>query len=197
MAVYSNYSFLINEYLPVTILSSVVSCKVQGCENNGNNDGSSVASELSPNSDNNGSHAITTPQLLSHQHQSPQPAVQTILGNHKPAQLYHGGRKLSTRNTQHTFLQQLSELKILCLNGRSILPKFDELVLMVQARQPVIVSVVESWLDWDVDNSEINISGYQIFRADRSHHGGEVLVYIKNHLTGHVIQNCYPDLELL
>ena len=70
------------------------------------------------------------------------------------------------------------------MNGRSIFPKFDELVLMVQARQPVIVSVVESWLDWDVDNSEINISGYQIFCADRSHHGGGVLVYIKNHLTG-------------
>jgi len=59
--------------------------------NNGNNDGSSVAPELSPNSDNNeststtnvnnGSHAITTPQLLSHQHQSPQPTAQTFLGN--------------------------------------------------------------------------------------------------------------------
>jgi len=92
---------------------------------------------------------------------------------------------------------KLSELKIVYLNARSILPKFDELVLMVQAREPDIVSIVESWLDWDVEDSEINISGYQIFRADRSRHGGGVLVYIKNHLSGHVIQNCYPDLELL
>ena len=90
-----------------------------------------------------------------------------------------------------------TELKIVYLNARSILPKFDELVLMVQARQPDIVSIVESWLDQDVDDSEINISGYQIFRADRSRHGGGVLVYIKSHLTGHAIQNHYRDLELL
>jgi len=55
---------------------------------------------------------------------------------------------------------KLSELKIVYLNAHSILPKFDELVLMVQAREPDIVSIVESWLDRDVDDSEINISGY-------------------------------------
>jgi len=51
------------------------------------NDGSCVAPELSPSSDNNectlttrvnnGSHEIITPQLLSHQLQSPQSAAQT------------------------------------------------------------------------------------------------------------------------
>ena len=92
---------------------------------------------------------------------------------------------------------KLSELKIVYLNGRSILIKWGELVLMVQAKQPDIVSIVESWLDWDVDDSEINISGCQIFRADRNCLGGGVLVYIKNHLTGHLFQNHYPNLELL
>jgi len=83
--------------------------------------------------------------------------------------------KYATHNIR-SCSNRLSELKIIYLNARSILLK---LVLMVH------------------DDSEINISGYQIFRADRSRHGGGVLVYIKNHLTGHAIQNCYPDLELL
>ena len=90
-----------------------------------------------------------------------------------------------------------TELKIVYLNARSILPKFDELVLMVQARQPDIVSIVESWLDQDVDDSEINISGYQIFRADRSRHGGGVLVYIKSHLTGHAIPEAASPVRLV
>ena len=43
-----------------------------------------------------------------------------------------------------------------------------------------MICLVETWLDANMDDSEIAIQGYSIIRLDRNRHGGGVLFYINN-----------------
>ena len=70
-------------------------------------------------------------------------------------------------------------LSILYFNARSLVPKLDELSAVIEAHNPDIVSIVESWLCADISDSELHIPGYQIFRKDRHRHGGGVLCISK------------------
>ncbi len=70
-------------------------------------------------------------------------------------------------------------ISILYFNARSLVPKLDELSAVIEAHNPDVVSIVESWLCADIPDSELYIPGYQIFRKDRHRHGGGVLLYIK------------------
>lgn len=45
---------------------------------------------------------------------------------------------------------------------------------------PSFVSVVESWLGSEIDDSEVSIQGYNIVRLDRSRHGGGIVMYVHN-----------------
>ena len=42
-------------------------------------------------------------------------------------------------------------------NARSVVPKFDELCLLVELHNPDIISIVESWLCADIPDDEICI----------------------------------------
>ena len=53
-------------------------------------------------------------------------------------------------------------LIILYFNARSILPKLDELSALCKANSYDVVCVVESWLDSEISDSEVNISGYSV-----------------------------------
>ena len=68
---------------------------------------------------------------------------------------------------------------ILYYNARSILPKHDELCLVVEVNNPDIVCIVESWLGHDVRDQEIAIPNYNIFRLDRNRHGGGILIILR------------------
>ena len=74
-------------------------------------------------------------------------------------------------------------LKILFFNVRSLLPKIDNLRILISVFSPDIVCLVETWLDADISDSEIAIQGYSITRLDRNRHGGGVLFYINNLFT--------------
>ena len=52
-----------------------------------------------------------------------------------------------------------------------------------------------TWLDPSVDNSEINLPGYSLFRSDRNRCGGGVVVYCANHLPCSVL-SCGPSLSV-
>ena len=60
----------------------------------------------------------------------------------------------------------------------------DELRALVQATNPTIVCITESWLTPDIDNDIIQMNGYYSFRNDRQDNpndtrkGGGVLVYV-------------------
>ena len=71
-------------------------------------------------------------------------------------------------------------MRVLYYNARSLLPKIDDLLLSVEALNPHIVCVVESWLSDEIDDNEINIPGFQLFRSNRNRHGGGVLMYVSS-----------------
>ena len=73
-----------------------------------------------------------------------------------------------------------NNLSIVYFNARSLIPKLDELCAIVEAHNPDVVSIVESWLCADIPDNEISIPGYHAFRKDRHRHGGGVLLYIKD-----------------
>ena len=52
--------------------------------------------------------------------------------------------------------------------------------LVVSLYHPHIICIVESWLCKDIFDSELLITGYQLFRFDRNRHGGGVLMYVDN-----------------
>ena len=51
-------------------------------------------------------------------------------------------------------------------------------VLLSEAKRPMILGVSETWLDENVLDGEISISGYSQLRRDRGNRGGGVLVYV-------------------
>ena len=73
-----------------------------------------------------------------------------------------------------------NNLHILYYNARSLLPKFDDLMLSVINLHPHIICIVETWLSSDIIDHEIYIPGFQLYRYDRNRHGGGVLVYVSN-----------------
>uniref|UniRef100_A0A0X3PRH0 Endonuclease/exonuclease/phosphatase domain-containing protein n=1 Tax=Schistocephalus solidus TaxID=70667 RepID=A0A0X3PRH0_SCHSO len=69
-------------------------------------------------------------------------------------------------------------------NAQSILSKLDELKIHICDLSPDIISVTETWLSQHVDDREVNMAGYQLFRKDRKERkGGGVLTYVKSEIT--------------
>ena len=77
-----------------------------------------------------------------------------------------------------------SELICVYFNAQSIMNKLDDLHVMVSSLQPDIIGISESWTNSNVLDSELSISGYDIFRCDRpnSRRGGGVLLYVRSEL---------------
>ena len=85
-------------------------------------------------------------------------------------------------NLDHCSHLNAGTLSILYFNARSLIPKFDELCLLVEIHQPDIVCIVETWLDHNISDNEIHIPGFQLYRLDRNCHGGGVLMYAQHNL---------------
>ena len=66
------------------------------------------------------------------------------------------------------------------VNARSILPKMSELRIMAKEYKAADIAISETWLDYSVINSEIQIECYSILHNDRDRHGGGVCTYIIN-----------------
>jgi len=97
--------------------------------------------------------------------------------------------------SSHPGIQATNNLKIQYYNARSLLPKFDELLISVDTQQPDIICITESWLCSDIEDSEIMIPGYQILRHDRNRHGGGVLMYVSHRFIVKQLPS-HPSLEL-
>ena len=56
---------------------------------------------------------------------------------------------------------------------------------------------MESWLSDEINDNEIFIPGFQIFRNDRNRHGGGVLIYVSLMFFASVVFPPPPVLEIL
>jgi len=83
-----------------------------------------------------------------------------------------------------------SSLKAFYVNTRSVvnIDKRTELELYVDKEKPDIIGITESWAKESIQDSELELEGYVMFRKDRDtqgerEHGGGVLLYIKDTIT--------------
>lgn len=88
---------------------------------------------------------------------------------------------INGENQASTFSGQL---KFLYCNARSLNNKFDFLAATAELYDPHFIGVSESWLQEHIDNAEITLRGYELFRNDRQNgqRGGGVLLYVKSEL---------------
>ena len=99
----------------------------------------------------------------------------------------------------------MSNLKLFYTNCESILNKLDEVKIAVGLYDPDIICICETHLNKHIDNNEISIKGYVVFRGDRNFKiklaaadgecdpdpsgcGGS-LIYVKGCLKAEVIPN--------
>lgn len=82
-----------------------------------------------------------------------------------------------------------SDLKCLHINVHSIFPKIHEIARLVQSNNIDCISINETFLDHSINDCEIAIDSYSIFRHDRNRHGGGVLLYIKQCLSPSLIES--------
>ena len=72
-----------------------------------------------------------------------------------------------------------AQLSCACLNARSVLPKRFDIFAFICAFHIDILAVTETFLDDTISDGEICPGHYQMFRRDRSRHGGGVLIMIR------------------
>ena len=71
-------------------------------------------------------------------------------------------------------------LKIVHINIRSLAPKIDLLRTWVALYKPHVVSLSETWLHNNINNNDIAIDNYILFRSDRPSRAGGVATYVTN-----------------
>ncbi len=76
-----------------------------------------------------------------------------------------------------------SNLTFMYTNAQSLVSKLDELRITVCDLLPDVISITETWLSEQIDNRELALPGFQLFRKDRDNRkGGGVATYVKNGL---------------
>ena len=76
-----------------------------------------------------------------------------------------------------------TNLLVVHMNIRSLLPHLDELKITVGKLKPDILVISESWLDNTIHDNEISIDGYHSTRHDRDRRGGGTIIYTRDHLS--------------
>nr|CAI5853738.1 unnamed protein product [Callosobruchus analis] len=76
-------------------------------------------------------------------------------------------------------------------------PVRDIIVRLQSEEDVLIVAVSETWLQGEIQDSEIHIDGYTVIRQDRSGRGGGVAIYIKQNLKYLVINLDVRNFEIL
>ena len=79
------------------------------------------------------------------------------------------------------------QLDIVYFNARSIKNKMDEFKIFVYQNKPDIIGIVETWLNEDQLDSELEINDYKFLRKDRKNEfksqGGGIIIYYKSELS--------------
>lgn len=67
------------------------------------------------------------------------------------------------------------------MNIRSLLPKIDLIRVWITQYKPDILTFSETWLHSKINDNEIKLDNYMLYRADRGTRGGGVAIYIFSH----------------
>ena len=108
-----------------------------------------------------------------------------------------GGESVTSQNQNleglsSQYQHQTPQLTVLHYNARSILPRLDEL------QKPDLLCIVETWLCEDINDSELLLPGYQLYRLDCNRHGGGIMIYVCSSLSCKVLLRGSPfNLEFL
>ena len=62
------------------------------------------------------------------------------------------------------------------VNASSLLPKLDEIGHLASTSKAAVIAVSETWLDTSIQDCEVGLTGYYIYRRDRDRHGGVCLL---------------------
>ena len=87
---------------------------------------------------------------------------------------------VSTARNVKAALGSHTSLQCMMLNARSIVSKRLDLFAILEAEQPDVLAVTETFLSAEILDSEITSGDYNIFRVDRNRRGGGVMVYVKS-----------------
>ena len=82
-------------------------------------------------------------------------------------------------------------LHFMHININSLLPKIDEIRNIALKTKAAVIGISESKLDYSVNDSEINISGYNVLRYDRNRSGGGVACYIREDLCFNIQESSF------
>jgi hypothetical protein len=63
-----------------------------------------------------------------------------------------------------------------------LLPKLDQVELLLQSTNAAALAVSETWLDDSVTDEEVTVPGYSVVRKDRNREGGGVCLYIRDNI---------------
>ena len=77
---------------------------------------------------------------------------------------------------------RLKGLKLVSLNIASLLRHLDELRIFVEEEKPHIIGINETRLDNMVNDSDLEIDGYEVMRWYRDRNGGGVALYVHKSL---------------
>ena len=69
----------------------------------------------------------------------------------------------------------------------TLLHKMDNFNVWVHSSNPDVLVITETWLRKRVLNTEVNLSGYNLFQQDRSSKGGGVAIFTMDHLQCSVV----------
>ncbi len=92
-------------------------------------------------------------------------------------------------------VENRSQISILYMNARSLLPKRDEILAYVAMEKPDVIAITETWIKPDYLMSEYSVTGYESFHKNRAHtKGGGGICYIKNTLIAVIIEKQDADI---
>ena len=80
-----------------------------------------------------------------------------------------------------------SILNCLVINFQSLFSKKEELRYLIDSYKIDIIIGTETWLGFDILDSELPLEEFDIFRHDRTGRGGGTLLAIKKHLNGELV----------
>nr|VZI16801.1 unnamed protein product [Spirometra erinaceieuropaei] len=76
-----------------------------------------------------------------------------------------------------------SKLIFMYTNAQSVLSKLDELRILTHDLHPDVISITETCLSEQIDDRELMLPGFQLFRKDRQNRrGGGIVTFVKNGL---------------
>lgn len=69
------------------------------------------------------------------------------------------------------------------INAQSLRNKVDEFRLIFENSQIDVICVSVTWLNRNIPDSIVNLSGYKLHRADRKTRGGGVAIFVKSNVS--------------